>query len=501
MKKAYLLLGRAGDICNFLPVIKLESDLHGYIPKLIVAKDYADILEGCSYVDPVIYDGNPRDYKKARIWLSRNKIKLDGYKIIDCSLSGNGYQLAKRSSSFVRESWRLADCPLPWGELPLIFDKRDAEREKLLTNAFAVEGKHIILTALNGSSSLYKYADKLLVYLLENLSEEFQIIDISNLKAIRFYDLIGLFEKAHCLITIDSGPLHLAHAVPEMPVISLISDLKDQWHQSAWRPQHTLRLTYSESYSKFAQIAIAASGGRYYEQDIIAFISSKNIFPDKEESRRIDLAERTRKFENEMAGKLWIFDYYKTEGSDIPYVKQMIDQIANTLSFDSIIMICNADICFVPGITGWILDAVRQYGAAYFHRHDFKRLGRPYIERPFISESQVKDGKWYPGSDAFVFRKSWWEKHRSIFPDMLFAREAWDMIMRNMIKRSGGTEIFNAIYHEKHPSFWESKENRNCQENVYNRQLAKEWLDKYGGDWNDWRFTSQQLIKKYKNKV
>jgi hypothetical protein len=72
---------------------------------------------------------------------------------------------------------------------------------------------------------------------------------------------------------------------------------------------------------------------------------------------------------------------------------------------------------------------------------------------------------------------------------MVFGREAWDMVMRNLMKRScggsGACELHLAIWHEKHKSFWEHAPR--VPGNEHNRRLATQWLARYGGDWNDWQ--------------
>ena len=42
------------------------------------------------------------------------------------------------------------------------------------------------------------------------------------MKAERFYDLLALFERAKCLVTVDTAHLHLAYACPTLPVVAII---------------------------------------------------------------------------------------------------------------------------------------------------------------------------------------------------------------------------------------------------------------------------------------
>lgn len=173
----------------------------------------------------------------------------------------------------------------------------------------------------------------------------------------------------------------------------------------------------------------------------------------------------------------------------MPYVADVIDHVLTRNPPDSdVIAFTNADVCFCPGITGWILDTVPRHGSAYTHRWDFARL-----DKPLVNEAQVKRGKWYPGSDAFFFTVAWWKAHRLEYPDMILGREQCDEVLRQLVKRHGGIEIPGAIYHEKHPSFWDRPENHGPNPgNRHNRRLAKKWFLRTGyraGDPWWWQIT------------
>ena len=297
------------------------------------------------------------------------------------------------------------------------------------------------------------------------------------------------------LITIDSAPLHLAKAVPELPVIALYDNMKEDWQHSDWTPQQVLRLGYSEVGSQFKYIAQTVREGKELNPAKIYCVTSWNPEMSKERATYFLIAKATRIIESKYSNR-WEFvtanDLPRKSSEGLPYIKDMIEEAySKAIKGNDIIVITNSDICFVPGLTGWILEKVRLHGAVYFHRYDFKQY-----QSVLISEAQAGKGKWYPGSDMFAFSKRWWFQNSENYPDMIYAREAWDMIMRNLIKKTGGTEIHKAIYHVKHASYWESADGKNCIGNKHNRKLAHEWLLKNGGDWNDWKIPINQL--KYK---
>ncbi len=197
---------------------------------------------------------------------------------------------------------------------------------------------------------------------------------------------------------------------------------------------------------------------------------------DAETERRKDFARETWEEEYRHGWRDLPFDNPIRDSSDIgdtrpmPYIHDLIESVMHRNPRDSdVIAFTNADVCFTPGLTGWILDAVPRHGAAYTHRWDFARL-----TKPLANEAQVKRGTWYPGSDAFFFTAAWWRAHRTEYPDMILGREQCDEVLRQLVKRHAGVEIPCAIYHEKHESFWE--QNGKNEGNRHNRRLARKWM-------------------------
>jgi|GEM_PF-2380786 len=491
-KKIFILLGRTGDVLNLLPAIEYEGKINNYIPKVVVAKEYADVLDGCSYVEKVVFDGDFRNINEALRFV---KINYSTYKVVNCTVYGKNYSVEKLCSSFTREIWRLSGCPIPQNMLALTFDKAERQTVSLANN------KPIILLTLKGTSSPLSNEVKFANFIKEYLGNEFNVIDLSNVRYHKIYDMIALFSIAHVLIAIDSAPLHLANAVPTLPVISLISDNKESWYQSAWRPNHIMRVLYSEIENKMGTIIEAARTGKAVPKREIYFVTSSARGIEIETKRRMDLALSSRLLEtNNVKIKYTCFnyqDYERKSTEGMPYVKDMIDFISGKAEDDDILMICNADVCFIPGITGKIIHAIDRNDSAYFHRWDM-RPGK--IRKLLVSEAELKGYKWYDGSDAFVFTKRWWIANREIFPDMVFGREYWDCIFRNVIKRSEGVEIHKAIYHEKHNGYWEinKKDNQGNQENTI---LALEWFREFGGKTADWKYKPEEWKQVYKKEI
>lgn len=250
----WLLLGRHGDLLIGLPMMHAEFLATGQKQKLVVSAEYADTVSGCSYLEPIIWDGAWNDlgraYKYAQT-LSKNVrvCQVAGPKhVLDKIVYGGKFD--RQTDSFECEMYRVAGAMQLWPKnLPLMFDKRDKTREGILLQQLFMDmhwkkrEQPLILVSTSGFSSPFQYTE-LLWDLLETRLKGYNVVDISNLKAERIYDLLGLYEKARCLIATDSAPLHLAQAV-NLPVCALIADTPTLWHGSAWRPNHISYVRYS----------------------------------------------------------------------------------------------------------------------------------------------------------------------------------------------------------------------------------------------------------------
>lgn len=489
-RRLYIQLGRAGDILNILPLCKCDFDRTGTRPVLMVAEAFETLLEGVSYVEPLIVRD---DFKKIVPATLRAAIFADGNnsEIVCTQIYGEGLWTTQDCSSFCRESWaRLPDAPA-WGSLSLVFDRRDPAREEAVKGTLLARstGKPYVVLALSGTSSPFEHGPALARQLRENVGGQFDIVDISGFIAPRFFDLLGLLEGARALVTIDAGVLHLAAAVPSLPVVAFVTREPTPWHGTPWRPQHVRRFYYDEAPECFDKVAEGVLWAQRSELILHAYTFIGNTAPE-ETLRRNAFAAST--WRHEYASGPWIARPFTDEDMErssvdapilderpIPFMHDVINSAFDNFEprDSDIIAWTNADSCFVPGITGLIYDAVRRHGAAYTHRWDFHHP----LTIPFANEAEIRRGEWYPGTDACFFTVKWWRDHAHEYPDMLVGREQNDEVLRQLIKARGGCEIPAAIYHEKHASYWEHHGRRTIGPgNLYNQRLAKAWFRKMG---------------------
>ncbi len=244
--KTYVQLGRAGDILTILPLLKAAPERCA----LMVAEEYAGLLDGVSYVEPVIYKGAHYEIGNAvaqaqeekRDWIC-TQVNGPMAAVSEIVYKRAGQDCAK-TTSFQKEMFRVAGRMTEWdNNYPLLFDQRDYAREDKLCAEWMKPGKKYVLVALDGHTSPFPYK-ALALELLKHCG--YSVLDLSRVKAERLYDMLGLYERAMCLVAIDSAPLQLARGCLTLPVLALANDAPLLWHGSSWRPNHFWYCRYKD---------------------------------------------------------------------------------------------------------------------------------------------------------------------------------------------------------------------------------------------------------------
>lgn len=495
----FVQTGRLGDILNAVPLAWQHHQRTGERPLFLSAKAFAPILDGFSFLEPVSYDGPWMEVIPA-IFQAR-KLSAD---VRISQICGTGLVNARVCSSFARESWAAVGADVPWGTLPLVVDRRSSEREALVMEQAAPDGRPLVLLSLGGVSSPFHRTQETEHLIRSRLGEEFQVLDLEDIRVPRLYDLLGLYEAAHCLVTTDTATLHLAHATPDLPVVSLVTRAPNGWHGSPWRPAHVGRIFYDELPDRGEHLIERIRNAR--RADLLPRIAHvwadfrTDEGPSADDARRMGVARASWAQEQSFAAGRWLTTRFPVnrartsrefgDARPVPFIQDMVAHAAQFCrSQDDVVAWTNSDVSLAPGITGHVLDRCARHGAAFTHRWD---LHDAQIAAPFVHEGQVRRLRWYPGSDAFFFTLRWWRQNGADFPDMVMGREHNDEIFRMLVKLRGGveTEIEAAVYHEKHASFWESPEAFATNEgNNYNRRLARAFYDRFAlkpGDYEWW---------------
>lgn len=248
-------LGRYGDIINILPVARHIND--SYVkPYFMVSEEFKTVLDGVSYVDPLVYAGH---YSKVEPAIEQ--ARRDFEHVIVSQVWGETFSVPHECASYNQESWRMAGFLDHWNDpdFKLIFDQRSKEREATIVRRNVSKNrKPIMLVHLAGGKS-GPFADWQIFQFEINhrWHKQFQIIDVSAIICERVYDLLGLFDVADVLVTIDTVSLHLA-AASDVSVVALLND-KDPtgWSMSLPRKKCLATVPYSKAMKEIDSVHAA----------------------------------------------------------------------------------------------------------------------------------------------------------------------------------------------------------------------------------------------------
>ena len=221
-KVAIVELGRYGDIVNILPLLKLIHDNYA-MPHLVVAREFESVFDGISYAKPYVLPLKNEDLKQA-IDIAKRDFPI----VLNTQIWGKGTSVGRECVAYNVESWRFGGILHRFDDPSLrpAFDKRSPEREKALLDTIPSSGKPLLLVNLSHAvSSPCPACSGLLAGIVERWGGQFDVVDLSKIRAFRFFDMIALFERAAAVVSIDTLWLHIAGAT-DCLVIALTNPAK-----------------------------------------------------------------------------------------------------------------------------------------------------------------------------------------------------------------------------------------------------------------------------------
>lgn len=474
-KVAIICLGALGDCCNALPLALHEFQQDNNVT-FFIAQEFASLLDGVTYCEREIWPGHYSECLQAAE-RAANSGKYDRIMVVQCY----GTNIDRQTDSYCKEAWRAVGKLHLWGKLPLVFDNRD--KKGVCFDGVPKEKRDlpILIVSYSGKSSPFPHIQSLLE-LIKSIEDRFYVVDISNQRHDHFYDLLNLMEVATCLIATDSGPLHLANAVPKLPVVSLITDKPDLWHGSPRQSNHIARIRYGEFLQSRDAIVRAVLSTLEPEQ-INSEPALFHIWNDYDRSddgniHRHHLAAKTWE-KVYSSNKRWVpYPVHLNsltrnslgigEVRHTPYVKDAINLAAAEAQPNDILVFTNDDGLLLDGFTDLILSTLRDRPAMWC----------PRWELPLNAEQKWGNPKGYKhcGADVFAFTKQWWTENEPQFPDHLISFEAWDLNLRMLIEMTGGVQVEGLVAHYIHQPVWHSPEHREGVGNLHNRKLFQQWL-------------------------
>lgn len=225
--KAWLQLGKFGDIISLLPILNSEFISTGRAPKLIVSKHYRSVFDYIDYVDPVVYDGHWQDLEGALKFAKRN------FQKVICP-QHFGIPFSHRHPSFQYDQWDRAGYLDQWDKLPLEIPR---------LNEHSFKKKTILVSDHSQSSPFFRKED--MVKLLSKSFPDMDVVRIAGKVYPSLFDVLPIMDAASVVVCVDSSHLHISKA-SKSPVVAFTANLPQMWHGSAYSSRFAFHCRYSD---------------------------------------------------------------------------------------------------------------------------------------------------------------------------------------------------------------------------------------------------------------
>lgn len=243
LPKCFVHLGRYGDLMIMMPLWKKLQERDGIAPVVVVCAEFADLFEGASYINPwpvqnfnwfadvklarkiaehwfgevVVpkwWDEPGRKPRFENPWENRITLLHQGHHIEVGESAWKSFML----SQWVETGHTLQEL-VDW---PLVFDNRSPAREESLGKRVSSWKRPVVLYNFTGISNRCPFEPEI-IGAARKFSDRLELVNLGGVRAERIYDLLGLYDRALCLITGDTSTLHLA-AASKVPTIALLAD-------------------------------------------------------------------------------------------------------------------------------------------------------------------------------------------------------------------------------------------------------------------------------------
>jgi hypothetical protein len=503
-------LGRLGDVCNILPVA-LHISRSYKKPHFMVARQFASILEGVSYVTPFIFDGSNEELRRA-IMVAQSRFKH----VIVSQIWAPDWVQERKTSSWNRESWRVSGFQNKFDDprWKPVFDAVNEERArdvKLKALSGRKENQPIFVVNVTHSHSSPFPQGQRVDEELRSFFKDAWFVDVATLKLDRIYDLLPLLRAADVVVTIDTALLHIA-AATSTPVVALTNS--KPWLGSDVRCDRHVRLTYQEAAEDPRCVCLAVNDIRFrgpaqatYEVIQPAKPPQRFLLHCCERHEENNPQERKRK---EYARQTWdtlyadhgvipchLWNYPRTaldigDTRALPYLKDVLSFAMQQAGEDDIIFFTNDDNMLHPDLPGFLKFHVSVYGAVAMRRCEFQRPPPPLTPR----EHWVRLHTNHCGRDLFAFQCGWLRERFDSIPDFILGAPEWDFAISCLIRqgfgiRSDSVNIFQLLWpaecelgyvgHVMHDATWQRPGiNSSALANKHNRRLFSEWAKRTG---------------------
>lgn len=505
-------LGRYGDIINILPILHHIHNEYG-TPHLAVSEEFADLLDGVSYVKPFVLK-----LKNNQLMDGMAQARAAFPHVLQAQIWGDGWAQERKTEAYNKESWRMCGFQHKFHDelchMRPVFDRMNDARAEAVMHKCRTKPHlpAIVVNVTHGTSSPFREGPELLAKIKQTFENSHDVIDIGGLKLDRIYDLIPLLNQAACIVSIDTALIHLAGATLT-PVVALVNP--NPWQGSLPRCNLFFRGDYNWANKSvgtlLATIAGAASkrpNGAMVMPGIRSLAPQRRIFHVVErhkstaplhEQARVGIAQLSWDAIYERGVIPCHYWHYKRTAREIgeerplPFLKDVLQHGMDQASDDDIIMWTNDDNWLHPKLPDMVLFHASIWGAVCSHRCEFisSRLEPGHPPEWYAKKSNIM----HYGRDLFAATKSWLLRNWDDMPDFILGCSEFDLWMAAKLRfdygldishKSMPTQLFPSemprgyISHTYHPPKWNSPNYVNdAAGQKWNRRLFAEWTKKH----------------------
>lgn len=494
-------LGRYGDLIGILPILQHINDHYGK-PALMVSREFAGLLEGVGYVDPVIVDLKNNQLLPA-LDMARKKFKF----VINAQVWGDGFHQERLTESFNMEAWfQCGMLPQFYNDaMRPVFDRRDTKREsEFMAKTMHVDGRPMIAVALRNSvSSPWSGGEAIQKAIEREFGQTHNIYDLQAHRATVIYDLLGVLESSVCLVSVDTGMLHLAAAtnvwtvaltnpkewlgsIPRCNLIDCMSYEKATAEKVLGSIRFALEMPKGDF--KFLQPATSQPIRKIFHA-----VEMHDNAPDARKIRAWNSWDKLYQTGAVIPAHYWNYARSAADIGDprnLPYLKDVLANAMEMAGDDDILFFTNDDICVHPELP----EALRFYAGVYkavcSRRCEWPRNITP-PNGALTPKAWAQKSKPHMGRDLFAFTKDWLVRYWDEIGDSILAASDWDLHLAALIRHKHGIittrknleqDFFPAeiplgyIGHEAHENEWSKPANVNTAPSQrHNRTLFKAW--------------------------
>lgn len=245
VSRCFLQTAKAGDVISILPILHAEYTRTGEPQNLVVAREYASVVEGLDYVKPCVFQGEWWDFKRAyqyakmmfdTVLVPQNHGQVQLGKAID---------FERKTSSAFLDMWERVGYLDQWDKLPLPLPR---------TSKTTLSGPTIFYADHSQSSPFFHAND--LHKLIQDTFPSHQVMRASGMRLKSLRDFLPVMDASDLIVSVETSFLHLAKAT-QTPIIALATDKPDPWRGLPYSSKFAFHCRYGDFESRKVEIVAA----------------------------------------------------------------------------------------------------------------------------------------------------------------------------------------------------------------------------------------------------